>query len=92
MILDRKPHTVGDRRQYIVDYSEWLSIGVTVTNGTASTTSTTTSVDTVTHTTSMIKFFLNAGLLNEVCVVSLQMTDSNGEVKNDTIEFFVRAP
>jgi hypothetical protein len=92
MILDRKPQTVGNRRQYIVDYSQWLDTGVTLTAGTATTTSLTATIDTVSHTTTTLVFFVNGGALNEIFTVVLQVTDSNSEVKNDTIEFFVVAP
>ena len=92
MILDRKPHTVGDIRRYIVDYSQWLDTGVTITAGTATTTSITASVTAVSHTTSTLVFFVNGGALNEIFTVAVQVTDSNSEVKNDTVEFFVVAP
>lgn len=92
MILDRKPQTVGNRRKYIVDYSQWLDTGITITAGTATTTSLTATVDTVSHTASTLIFFVNNGALNEIFTVALQITDSNGEIKNDTVEFFVVAP
>ena len=92
MIIDRKQHTVGDRRKYIVDYSQWLDTGVTLTAGTATTVSLTATVDTVSHTASTLLFFLNGGIINEIFTVALQVTDSNGEIKNDTVEFNVVAP
>ncbi len=92
MILARKPHTVGDRRRYIVDYSQWLSEGSTISAAAASTTSLTASVDGVTHDGTTMTFFVNGGELNGVFVVNLQMTDSLSEVKLDTIEFFCIAP
>ena len=92
MLLDHKPHTVGNRRKYIIDYSQWLDLGVTLTAGTATTPSLTASVDTVSHTASTLIFFVNGGVLNEIFTIALQITDSNGEIKNDTVEFFVVAP
>lgn len=92
MILDRKPQTVGNRRKYIVDYSQWLDTGITLTAGTATTTSLTATVDTVSHTNTTLVFFVNNGALNEIFTVALQITDSNSEVKNDTVEFVVVAP
>ena len=92
MVLDRKQHTVGNRRKYIVDYSQWLDTGITLTAGTATTTSLTATVDTVSHTNTTLIFFANGGALNEIFTVVLQVTDSNSEVKNDTVEFFVIAP
>lgn len=92
MLLAHKPHTVGDRRRYIVDYSQWLDTGVTAASATASTASTTASVDTVSNDTTTVTFFINGGILNEIFTVAVQMTDSLGEVKNDSIEYFVQAP
>ena len=92
MLLAHKLHTVGDRRQYTVDYFQWLATGATIAAGTATTTSLTASVDTVTHTTTTLAFFVNGGVLNEVFTVALQITDSTSEVKNDTIEVVVVAP
>lgn len=92
MVLAHKPHTVGDRRRYVVDYSQWLDTGVTLSAGTATTASGTASVDGVTHDTTTLTFFVNGGILNEIFTVAVQVTDSLGEVKNDTIEFFVQAP
>jgi hypothetical protein len=92
MLIGRKPHTVGDKRKYIVDYSQWLDTGITLTAGTATTTSLTASVDTVSHTDTTLIFFVHGGALNEIFTVVIQVTDTNSEVKNDTVEFFVVAP
>ena len=92
MLITRKPQTVGDRRKYIVDYSQWLDTGVTLTAGAASTASLTASIDTVSFTASTLIFFVNGGIINEIFTVALQITDSTGEIKHDTLEFFVIAP
>jgi hypothetical protein len=92
MIIARKPFTRGNRRQYIVQYDQWLAAGVALTAGAATTTSLTASVDTVSFTDTTLIFFVNGGVLNEIFTVALQITDSLGEIKNDTVEFFVTEP
>ena len=95
MLLDHKPHTVGDRKKYIVDYSQWLNAGDRLVPFvfSATTTSLTASIDTVTvPTNTTLQFFVNGGVLNEIFTVSIQITTLLGEVKNDTVEFFVTAP
>lgn len=92
MVIGRKNQTVGDRRKYIVDYSQWLDTGVTITLGAATTTSLTATIDTVSITATTLIFYVNNGALNELFTVAIQVTDSNGEIKNDTIEFNVVAP
>jgi hypothetical protein len=37
-------------------------------------------------------FFLSGGIVNEQLTVTLVMTDSLGNIKNDTINFIVVAP
>ena len=94
MLLDHRPHTLGARRKWIIDYSQWLAAGVTVVPVafSATTTSLTATVDFVSTTATTLQFFLNGGIINEIFTVALQITDSTGEVKHDTIEFFVVAP
>ena len=92
MTLDRKPQTVGNRRKYIVDYSQWLSVGITITAASATIAGGTATVDTVSNTTTTVVFFINNGTLNDAPVVTLSITCSNGEIKWDTIDFFVVSP
>jgi hypothetical protein len=91
MRLATRSHTVGNRRRYVVDYCQWLASGVTVTTGTVTSPSATATVDGVTVVENTIVFFLNGGVLNETFTVAVQMTDSRGQIKNDTIDFFVVA-
>ncbi len=49
-------------------------------------------MDTVSTTATTLIFFLTGGSLNEALTVSLQIGDTLGEVKNDTINFNVIAP
>lgn len=91
--LASKFHTVGNRRRFTVDYSNWLSDGVTITTVTATSSSTTGTVDTISHLPgNCIQFFVNGGLLNEVFTISIQVTNTKTEVRNDTVVFTVVAP
>lgn len=92
MQLARKAHTVGDRRRYIVDYSEWLSSGVTVLSAVVTSSSATATVDTESATADKVIFFVSGGVLNETFTVSVAMTNTKAEVKHDTVDFFVVAP
>ncbi len=92
MLLARRSHTVGNRRRYTVNYCSWLNEGDTVASGTAVSSSLTATVDGVATGNNKLVFFVNAGVLNETFTVSVQVTTSRGEVKNDTIEFAVLAP
>lgn len=92
MVLGRKPHTVGNRRRWVIDYCQWLAQGITIAAGTVTSSSTTTTIDGVTVVENTIVFFTNGGLLNETFTASVAMTDSRGQIKNDTVDFFVIAP
>lgn len=93
MILGRLNQTVGDRRRYVIDYSQWLDSGVTCASAVFTVTgSTSATVDTNTIVADKVIFFLNNGLLNEVFTVNVAMTDSRGEIKHDTLQFTVVAP
>lgn len=93
-ILAKRPFTQGNRRKYNIDYSAWLTpAGTTITAASISTTQAGFSIDTVTHTSSVVSFFMaGTGTLNTFFTVLTQITDSNGEIKNDTIEFVIVAP
>jgi hypothetical protein len=92
MVLARKPHTVDNRRRWVVDYCPWLAPGVTVVTGTVTSSSTTATIDGVAVVENTIVFFTNGGELNETFTASVAMTDSRGQIKNDTVDFFVVAP
>ena len=95
MLLDHKPHTVGARKTWIIDYSQWLKAGDMLApfGFSATTTSPTVTIDFVTRISdTTLQFFVNGGALNEIFTVSIQITTLLTEVKNDTVEFFVVAP
>lgn len=92
MQLAKRSHTEGDRRRFVIDYSEWLDRGNTVESAVVTSDSTTATVDDVTTTADKVIFFVNGGSLNETFTVSVAMTDTRTEIKNDTIDFTVVAP
>ena len=92
MMLAKRPHTVGNRRRYQIDYLEWLEEGVTVDTATVISSSQTAPIDDVLVAGSKVIFFVNGGVLNETFTASIQMIDSKTGIKNDTMDFFVVAP
>lgn len=94
MVLARRPFTQGNRLAYNIDYSAWLTpAGTTLAAASVSTADPGFAIDTITHTATMVKFYLSGNsAVNEIFTVAVQVTDSNSEIKNDTIEFFVVAP
>ena len=92
MLLAKRPHTVGNRRRYRINYSEWLDEGVTVDTATVVSSSATATIDDVSVEGAKVVFFVNGGLLNETFTATVTMTDSKTGVKIDHLEFFVVAP
>jgi hypothetical protein len=92
MMLAKRPHTVGNRRRYRIDYSEWLDEGVTVASATVVSSSSTAPIDGVLVAGNFVTFFVNGGALNETFTASVAMVDSKSGIKNDTMDFFVVAP
>lgn len=92
MQLGKASHTVGNRIKYTIDYREWLDDGVTVSAGVVTSSSTTATINGTAAVDNRIIFFVNGGVLAETFTVSIQMTDSKGEIKNDTMAFTVVAP
>lgn len=92
MILATKPHTLGNRKRWVVDYSQWLPTGVTIDTATVTTTSTTSTVANVTLLAgTKVVFFIEDGELNETFTVDIQIVDTHTGIKNDTIQFTVIA-
>jgi hypothetical protein len=92
MMQAKRPHTVGNRRRYRVNYEDWLDEGVTVVSATVTSSSSTATIDTVSVAGNWVIFFVNGGVLNEEFTASISMVDSKTGVKNDTMTFFVVAP
>lgn len=93
--LGRKSFTVGNTTRYSVDYSQWLDEGVTLVSGTAVVSPAV--ADIMISAVSVapsgrLYFTLHGGSLNETFTIAVSITDSRGEVKNDTCNFNCVAP
>ncbi len=92
-----RKHTVGDRRRWVVDYTDWLVQGDFLSTATAvsnSTSVTPATVDTVSVDPDArhVIFFLNGGALNEAFTVTVTITDTLSQVKENIFDFIVVAP
>jgi hypothetical protein len=92
MPLASKRHTVGDTRKWTVDYERWLDNTVDIETIDVQSSSTSCTIQSSTILGDAVVFFLTGGNLGETLTVSLEMTDTAGNVKNDTIMFTVLAP
>jgi hypothetical protein len=99
MNLGRRAHSAGDKTRYVVEYENWLLPGESLVSGTvelnAAFTATVTDIvisDVATNSSNELVFFLAGGSVDEVFTLDVQILDSRGEIKNDTVEFFVLAP
>jgi hypothetical protein len=93
-LLASKIHTQGDTKRWTVCYDAWLDNAATIQTITVHSSSTTCTVTTPAPTIlgGDVVFFLTGGTLNEQLTISLTMTDTLGNIKNDTIAFTVVAP
>jgi hypothetical protein len=92
MPLASKRHTVGDIRKWTVDYERWLDNTVDIETIQVQSSSSSCTIDTSNILGDTVVFFLAGGTLGEVVTVSLQMIDTAGNKKNDTIMFTVVSP
>jgi hypothetical protein len=92
MILGAKSHTAGDTRRWTIDYGAWLDNTATIEQCAVMSSSTTCTAGQILILGNRVIFFLTGGVLNEQLTVTLAMTDSLGNIKNDTINFIVVAP
>ena len=93
MLLAKKNHTVGNVRQYYVEYCDALREGDWLTAAAV----TSSSVDATISGVAIIEghkitFFLSGGVINEDFTVTVVATSNTTEVNNDTIAFHVVAP
>ncbi len=89
-----RKHTVGDRRRWVVDYTDWLVQGDILATATVVSSSSTATVDTVSvdPDARRVIFFLNGGVLNEAFTVTVTITDTLSQVKENIFDFIVIAP
>lgn len=98
--MARVPHTAGNKTRYQVDYSNWLDEGATLSTAVnacsvaldASTPVTDVTLSGLQVTSTHLYFFVQGGSVSEVFTVDVMITDSRGEIANDTVDFFVIAP
>jgi len=96
MLLGTRLHTAGNLTRYIVDYTDWLQEGATLAplSGTvtlapqAGVTDVVITAVTITPS-NQLHFFMTATVVNETFTLDVQVTDSRGEIKNDTLAFRV---
>ncbi len=89
-----RKHTVGDRRRWVVDYTDWLVQGDYLATAGVVSSSGTATVDTVSVDPDArhVIFFLNGGVLNEAFTVTVTITDTLSQVKENIFDFIVIAP
>ena len=92
MILDSRTHTAGDVIRWRVDYDDWLDNAATIEQIDVESNSATCTVGNISILGREIVFFLSGGVVNEQVTLSLTMTDSLENVKNDSVSFVVVAP
>lgn len=101
MILGQKAHTAGDVVRYLVDYSRWLEEGTSLVTAAVilDAASNVTGPITITGllvltSHNRIGFLLSvpAAAVNQTFTLDVQITDTRGETKNDTLKFNVIAP
>jgi hypothetical protein len=90
-LIQSKPHTEGDTKQWTVTYEDWLDNAAMIEQADVESTSVTCTVSGVKISGPRIVFLLTGGVLNERLLVTLTMTDNFGNIKHDTIAFTVVA-
>ena len=91
MLLGSKQHTAGDTKRWRIDYSRWLANAVNIESATVTSSSVTCTTDDSIVLGDEVIFFLTGGVQGETLTVSVTMTDTDGNVKNDTLAFTVIA-
>lgn len=99
MLLGRRAHTADNKTRYVIEYENWLLPGESLASGTvvlnseftATVTDITISAVAVNSANELV-FFLDGGSVDEIFTLDVQIVNSRGEIKNDTVEFFVVAP
>jgi hypothetical protein len=92
MILGSKTHTEGDSKRWRIDYSRWLENPASIDAVVVTSSSVTCTVDDCVVLGKEVVFFLTGGVKGETLTVSIAMTDTDSNIKHDTIAFTVVAP
>ncbi len=93
MNIAHRPHTVGDRTRYVVNYEDWLADDDRVATATVTVDSDTVTIDNVTvFLEKEVIFFVDGGILNETFTVTIEIVTLKTVTNSDTMTFFVVAP
>lgn len=93
MQIAHRPHTVGARTRYEVDYSNWLADDDRLATATVTVDSDTVSIENVSvFLEKEVSFFVQGGVLNETFTVTVEITTLKTVTDEDTLMFFVVAP
>lgn len=89
MLLGSKIHGVGDVKRWRINYSRWLDNTAQLTGCTVTSSSLTCTIQSSSVLGQDVIFYLQGGVVNETFTVAVQITDTLGNTKNDTISFTV---
>lgn len=102
MLLGSRNQAVGDTRRYRVSYEGFLPNGVFISAVTVTTPNITPGFTSAIGTGAIapqlspdkraVYFWVVAGNLNETFTAQIEITDTNSQVVNDTIDFQIVAP
>lgn len=96
MKLGNFPKAPAERKRYTIDYTDWLDTGETISTVTFGVTPTGTGalgIDaySIGSPAKTVVFFANFGLAGKQYTVTVTITTSGGQTKEDTILFSVRS-
>lgn len=96
MRLAKFVKTPNENKRYVVDYTNWLDTGETISSGVLSVSPATSPALTAGTLTinaggKSVNFFIAAGKDGSDYTVTLQVTTSIGQIKEDTILYSARA-
>lgn len=89
MAIAKRAFTVGNTKRYTINYGRWLPEGVTIASATVTPSSANASISGQVAKDHRLTFLLTATTVNETFTVAVQIVDTIGQVKNDTLEFTV---
>lgn len=97
MKLEKYNKTEEERKRYTIDYSEWLAPGEIVTDVEFTVSPTTASPllvddDSINDDEDGVIFYVSGGLERTKYTVIVKMTTSLQEIKEDSIQFDIKAP
>lgn len=94
MIIARYTQGDGETKIYEIDYSEWLTPGETLTSSNAVPDLVTTppllTSTTLTLSITSVNLTVSGGLADSDYIVKVTVSTSNGQIKEDCVEFSVR--